>query len=142
MQTERHDKSDGPQHQTAKVYELEAKDSIRLNRLPYAIRYRISEFTGAEFKVWMAHLSHAHNKDKRSFAGVELLMNETGLSENGIKNAHAGLVRKRWITRYRAADSQTGERTTSTTFCKWPPPVPGTLYERWVRRRGQPEATS
>src|SRR5712664_45104 len=55
--------SSDKQQETAAILEREAKDSLALNRLPYEIRYRITEFTGAEFKVWMAHLSHAHGKD-------------------------------------------------------------------------------
>ena len=120
---------------TEQIYEVEASDSLVLNRLDYAIRLRISEFSGAEFKVWMCHLSHANNKSGRSFAGVRMLIRETGLSEHAIKLAHAGLVRKGWLKRYRVVNSKNGQRTTSTTFCKWPPPIPGSMWERAERMR-------
>lgn len=112
------------------VVGAEAGNSLCLNRIPYWIRYRLGEFTGAELKVWLAHLSHANKKTKKSFAGVKLLMKETGLSEQGIKLAHRGLVNKGWIKRYQTIDAKTKRRKTSTTFCQWPPTKPGTFWEQ------------
>src|SRR5258708_2594054 len=116
------------------IMEREAASSLNLNRLPYQIRYRLWEFTGAEFKVWMAHLSHAHGKDKRSFPSIALLIEETGLSEAGIMIARRGLVKKGWLVKYAVVDSKTKKRKSSTAYCKWPPPRPDSLYARVAKR--------
>ena len=105
------------------------------NTLPYAIRYRLSEFSASEFKVWIAHLSHAHRKDKRSFITVGLLIRETGLSLATIKLARRGLAKKGWLVKYKCVDRKTGKRKSSTVYCKWPPAVSGTMYAAWEERK-------
>ncbi len=122
---------------TKELYEAEASDSICLNTLPYAIRQRLSEFTGGELKAFLCLLSHANRKEMRVWAGMKLLIRETGLSENGLDNAIAGLKKKGWIKRFQTVNSKTGQRMTASTFCKWPPPVPGTMWARVVERKNR-----
>lgn len=117
------------------LYAQEAANSLTLNVLSYDIRYRLSELTGAEFKVWMAHLSHANVSHKRSFPRIETLAQETGLSEHGVKIAHQGLVRKGWLKRIRLLNATSRRYVTSSSFCQWPPPVPDSLYERVQKRK-------
>ena len=88
------------------VYDREALDSLCMNTLPYAIRYRVAEFTGAELKVWMCFLSHANRQGKRAFVGMKRLLDETGLSEHGLDNAIAGLKKKGWINRFPLVNAQ------------------------------------
>lgn len=121
--------------QTESIMAREAASSLCLNTLPFAIRYRLSEFSGSEFKVWMAHLSHAHRKDKRSFISIALLRRETGLSLATVKAARRGLIKNGWMVRYKAVDKKTGKRKSSTVYCKWPPPIPGTMYAALEERK-------
>ncbi|HWZ82837.1 MAG TPA: hypothetical protein VNW47_09445 [Terriglobales bacterium] len=116
--------------ETQDVYAAERACSITLNTLKYAVRYRLSEFTGAELKVFICLLSHANNKTKRAWVGLGAVLRETGLSQCGIKLAIAGLKRKGWIKRFQVRHATTHQRMTATTFCKWAPPVPGTLWAR------------
>jgi hypothetical protein len=116
------------------VYEAEMRDSVSLNTLPFAIRSRLGEFTGAELKVYLCLLGHANVKSLRTWAGLSLVRRETGLSEHGVTMAIAGLVRKRWIKRFGTRDPKTNQRRASTTFCKFPLPVRGTHWARIVER--------
>jgi hypothetical protein len=117
------------------IYRAEAEDSICLNTLPYAIRARLSEFTGAELKLLLCLLSHANRKEMRVWAGMKLMLRETGLSKFGLDAAIAGLKKKGWIKRFQIVNEKTGQRMTTSTFCKWPPPVPGTMWARLAERK-------
>jgi hypothetical protein len=64
--------------------------------LPVSIRDRLSELSGAELKVWVAYRSHA-NIEGIAWPGRPLLCEETGLSNDTISAARAGLKRKRWL---------------------------------------------
>ena len=64
--------------------------------LPVSIRDRLSELSGAELKVWLCYRSHA-NAEGIAWPGRELLGKETGLSNDTISAARAGLGRKRWL---------------------------------------------
>ena len=123
------------QAESERIKAAEAETSLCLNRLPYHIRARICEFTGAELKVWIALLSHANKDSRRAWVGYNLLMRETGLSYHGVKEAIRGLRQKGWISRYQTVDPKTGQRTTASTFCKWPKPVDGTPWQRILRLR-------
>ena len=117
------------------LFDAEAESSLTFKRLPYQIRSRLNEFTGAEFKVWICLLSHvSEKKHKRAWAGLKLVMRETGLSRHGVEDAVAGLRRKGWITRYQTRSAATGQRTTATSWCKWAPVLEGSHWERVAHR--------
>jgi len=103
--------------------------------LPYEIRSRLNEFTGSEYKVWTCLLSHANSKHGgKAWCGVTLMMRETGLSKHGVDDAISGLRAKGWISRYQSRNNATGQRTTASTWCKWPPTIPGSHWDRIERR--------
>ena len=78
-------------------------DNLIFKHLPYQVRSRLNEFTGAELKVWLCLLSH---------------------------NAIGGLKDKGWIVRSSTYSRATGQRTAASTWCKWAPAISGSHWER------------
>ena len=106
-------------------------DKLIFKHLPYQVRSRLNEFTGAELKVWLCLLSHANSKhDGKAFPGISLMVRETGLSKHGVDNAIGGLKDKGWIVRSSTYSRATGQRTAASTWCKWAPAISGSHWER------------
>jgi hypothetical protein len=106
-------------------------DNLIFKHLPYQVRSRLNEFTGAELKVWICLLSHANSKhDGKAFPGISLMVRETGLSKHGVDNAIGGLKDKGWIVRSSTYSRATGQRTAASTWCKWAPAISGSHWER------------
>jgi hypothetical protein len=133
------EKNMAEQSKTDRIFADESADALLFKLLPYQIRARINEFTGAEFKVWIYLLTRANFKHgRRVWAGKKLIMEETGLSEHGVRAAIAGLLGKGWITRCQMVNRETGRFTSASTWCKWAPTIKGTHWSRIEERVKRP----
>src|SRR5271169_3229218 len=61
--------------------------------IPVSVRERLHEFTGSELKVFMCLLLHS-GPDNTAYPSNELMMQETGLSHNTLRQAKQGLRKK------------------------------------------------
>jgi hypothetical protein len=74
-----------------------APKKIGFSQLPHGFHERISELSGSQLKVWLAHRCREGKKGE-SFPSIERLAQDTGICADAVKDARKWLRENGWLT--------------------------------------------
>ena len=105
--------------------------------VPFALRERLHELSGARLHVWLAHWLHA-DKQGLSWPSLDLLVKETGVSRHWIIQQRAWLRKRGWLKRASGEQPrQANNRFASARYYVQIPKVTDSVTEK--RRNGDSE---